>query len=82
LDHCSKLKENSSIREIVFPKATNQPVIDFMDQRNRGYQITVGKGHAINRESLQNIIEKLKISTDNPFYLYFVVLECNAQEFK
>jgi hypothetical protein len=23
----------------------------------------------------------LKISTDNPFYLYFVVLECNAIEF-
>ena len=82
LDHCSKLKENSSIREIVIPKATNQPVLDFMDQRNRGYQITVGKGHAINRKNIQNIIEKLKISTDNPFYLYFVVLECNAQEFK
>jgi hypothetical protein len=82
LDYCSKLKENSTIREIVIPKATNQPVIDFMDQRNRGYQITVGKGHTINRKNIQNIIEKLKVSTNNPFSLYFVVLESNAQEFK
>jgi heat shock protein HspQ len=82
LDYCSKLKENNSIREIVTPKVKNQPVIDFMDQRNRGYQITVGKEHAINRKNIQNIFENLKISTDNPFYLYFVVLECNAQEFK
>jgi hypothetical protein len=82
LDYYSTLKENNSIRQILIPKARNQPFIDFMDQRNRGYQITIEKEYSINRENLQDIFEKLKISIDNPFYLYFVIPEFNKNEFK
>jgi len=83
--YCSNLKLSTNTtfsREVVIPKTINQPVIDIMDARDRGYQITVGKEHGISKSNIQNMLKKLNITSQNPLNLYFVVLECRFDEFQ
>ena len=86
LVECSKLQTSSSItsgpRDIVSPKATNQPVLDMMDACDRAYQFAVGKEHGVNLIHLQTIVQILKLTPQDPLKLYFVIPEFNVSEFK
>jgi hypothetical protein len=82
LTFCSTLKENATPRQYVEPSSTNQPVIFAMDSHRRGYQITVGKTHGINRKRFQEMIEILKLSSKNPLEMYFVILQRNLENFQ
>jgi hypothetical protein len=68
-------------REIVIPKATNQPVLDMMDASDRSYQITVGKKHGVNMRRLDEMVKVLKSTPEAPLQLYFVILEDRLKEF-
>ncbi len=85
LVECSKLPTSSNLttsREILIPKAINQPVIDMMDACDRAYQFTVGKKHSVNVKRLEQIIEILKVTPKKPLTLYFVIPEVILKEFK
>jgi hypothetical protein len=82
---CSKLPMSSSTtsgpRDIVVPKAINQPVVDMMDAVDRGYQFVVGKKHGVNLKRLQTMVQILKLTPQNPLKLYFVIPESRVEEF-
>jgi hypothetical protein len=85
LVYCSQLQSSINMtgtRELVIPKVTNQPVIDMIDACDRVYQITVGKEHGVNRSKLQEMVEILNLTPQNPLKLYFVILEDRLQEFE
>ena len=67
---------------IISPKIHNLPVIDIMDAKNRGFQITISKEHGISRENLLKMEKTLGITQENPFKIYFIVPEFIFNEFK
>lgn len=72
----------TSQRKIITSNITNLPVVDAMDAKDRGYQITISKEHGINRDKLSDMIEIFHITKETPFKLYFVVPQFILEEFK
>jgi len=66
--------------DCIFQNQKNQPVIDIMDAKDRGYQITIAKTHGINLKQLQKMGNQLGFLTDNfKFNLYFVIPESETK---
>lgn len=68
--------DGGSKRAVVVPGASNQPVVDMMDAKNRAYQCTLQATHSV-KANLAALLKK----TNSPLDLYFVVPPARFEEF-
>lgn len=66
------LREAES-RDYVVPRVANQPVVDAVDDRRRGYQMTVAQKGSLSRGGLRSLVKATGATPQDKFVLYFVV---------
>lgn len=76
LNYCAKIAASND-RIVAIPGATNQPVIDMMDAKDRAFQFTISNTHSIKPE-LETMMTSIGITK---LCLYFVVPPSRFEQF-